>query len=170
LTERTFECHQLGSCLQVPGAGPTQEVSPLGAAPTIAGPLPAAPAEGPTQAVTPLGGVPTVSPLMPAAPVAENVTEELEPFNAIQVCLPFNIAISPGPPGNYSAVAVAEASVLDAISFEVVNGTLQLSTDGDFNTTGAVKVAVWTRACRQTSLAYENPMNSPRVLQISAQI
>lgn len=84
----------------------------------------------------------TLSAVTPLPPVVDSVSEDVDPFTSIQVCLPFNIAIAPGGPDNYTIVAVAEDSVLEAISFDVVNGTLELSTDGDFNTTGAVELAV----------------------------
>eukprot|EP00884_Botryococcus_braunii_P022190 jgi/Botrbrau1/8655/Bobra.0087s0009.1 len=82
----------------------------------------------------------------PLPPVVESVSEQVDPFTAIEACLPFNIAIAPGRPDNYTIVAVGESPVLDSINFSVSNGTLQLSTDGDFNTTGSVELAVFLPA------------------------
>jgi hypothetical protein len=75
-------------------------------------------------------------------PIIQNRTEALQPFTAIEVCLPFNLAIAPGTPGQYSAVAVGEMEALDAIQLLVDNGTLQVYTGSSFNTTNAVELAV----------------------------
>lgn len=103
-----------------------------------------APGPQPASAPAPSPGVETVTPL---PPVVSSVSEQVDPFSAIEACLPFNIAIAPGGPDNYTVVAVAEDPVLDSINVLVDNGTLQISTDGDFNTTGSVELAVWLPFC-----------------------
>jgi hypothetical protein len=94
--------------------------------------------------VTPLAPTPApaVEVVTPLPPSEATLSEQVDPFTAIEACLPFNIAIVPGGPENYTVVAFAEEPVLDAINFSVDNGTLQLSTDGNFNTTGSVELAV----------------------------
>ena len=47
-----------------------------------------------------------------------------------QVCWPINTLIQPG--SNYSLDLQAEASVLQALSWNVANSSLQLSTSGSF--------------------------------------
>ncbi len=47
-----------------------------------------------------------------------------------QVCWPINTLIQPG--SNYSLELQAEASVLQALSWDVTNSSLQLSTNGSF--------------------------------------
>ena len=47
-----------------------------------------------------------------------------------QVCWPVNTLIQPG--SNYSLELQAEASVLQALSWDVTNSSLQLSTNGSF--------------------------------------
>jgi hypothetical protein len=66
----------------------------------------------------------------------------LPPFTTIQACLPFNFAVAPSPPANYAVTTVGEVDVLDAISYVVADGTLVLSTDANFDTTGGIKLTV----------------------------
>ena len=74
------------------------------------------------------------------------------------MCWPINTLIQPG--SNYSLVLQAEASVLQALSWDVTNSSLQLSTNGSFRSLYpivaivivlSVPVAVFTPcvACRQ---------------------
>ncbi len=48
----------------------------------------------------------------------------------VQVCWPINTLIQPG--SNYSVELQAESSVLQALSWDVTNSSLQLSTNGSF--------------------------------------
>jgi hypothetical protein len=77
-----------------------------------------------------------------AEPLYANRTDTLPPFTTIQACLPFNFAVGPSPPAKYAITTVGEEDVLDAISYVVADDTLVLSTDGNFNTTGGVKLTV----------------------------
>jgi hypothetical protein len=75
-------------------------------------------------------------------PVYANRTEGLPPFGTIQACLPFNFAVAPSPSGSYGITIAGEEDVLDAINYVVEADTFVLSTDGNFNTTGGVKLTV----------------------------
>jgi len=49
---------------------------------------------------------------------------------SLQVCWPINTLIQPG--SNYSLELQAQSAVLQALSWDVVNSSLQLSTNGSF--------------------------------------
>jgi len=49
---------------------------------------------------------------------------------SLQVCWPINTLIQPG--SNYSLELQAQSAVLQALSWDVVNASLQLSTNGSF--------------------------------------
>lgn len=60
-----------------------------------------------------------------------NSAEQAQVVWPLQICWPFNTYIQPG--DNYTLDLQAEDVVLQAIDLNVTdNGTLQLSTDGDF--------------------------------------
>ena len=73
-------------------------------------------------------------------------TVRLEPFRAVQICVPFNVLLLPTPAlpqfGNYSLTVEAEGPVLDAVAVNVVNDTLQLEVVEGFATSFPVKLVV----------------------------
>ncbi|CAK0736661.1 hypothetical protein CVIRNUC_000782 [Coccomyxa viridis] len=52
------------------------------------------------------------------------------PFNSVQVCWPINTLIQPG--SNYSLELQAQTAVLQALTWDVSNSSLQLSTNSSF--------------------------------------
>ena len=76
--------------------------------------------------------LPCLSKLMPSVPDLELMPDYIDTLLPAQVCWPINTLIQPG--SNYSLELQAEASVLQALSWDVTNSSLQLSTSGSFRT------------------------------------
>ncbi|KAL4457556.1 hypothetical protein ABPG75_012421 [Micractinium tetrahymenae] len=78
--------------------------------------------------------------------------QELPQFSVVQVCVPFNVLISPstGSPA-YGLQVSAEPAVSDAIKWTVSNGTLALETGG-FVTSQPIKVVIYLPADQFTEL------------------
>ena len=71
----------------------------------------------------------------------EYSTINLQPFSDIQVCVPFNVAVQPGP--TYAVQIAAEAAVKNAFKATVgAGGVLSLQTVGGFTTTQPIQCIV----------------------------
>ena len=68
-------------------------------------------------------------------------TTNLDAFSKVEVCVPFNVAIQPGP--GYAVQIAGEQAVKDAFKATVgANGVLQLQTLGAFTTTQPIQCIV----------------------------
>lgn len=75
------------------------------------------------------------------ASAQDYTTINLQPFTDVQVCVPFNVAIQPGP--SYAVQIAAEQAVKDVFQAAVANGgVLQLQTSGGFTTSQPIQVIV----------------------------
>ena len=88
-------------------------------------------------------------------------TINLNAFSNVEVCVPFNVAIQPGP--DYAVQIAGEQAVKDAFKATVGgDGTLQLQTMGAFTTTQPIECIVSLPAAKLTGVTVTAP--STRVL------
>lgn len=70
-------------------------------------------------------------------------TKTLPPFNAVRVCVPFNVLITPAANANqYQVVLDADAPVQQALQATVDNNVLSLGVSGSFETSNPIKLTV----------------------------
>lgn len=84
-------------------------------------------------------GIVTLPSMTQAAPQ----TKTLPPFNAVRVCVPFNVLITPAANANqYQVVLDADAPVQQALQATVDNNVLSLGVSGSFETSNPIKLTV----------------------------
>lgn len=87
----------------------------------------------------PTAAAPVASPAA-ALPIA---AVQVEPFSTIQVCAPINVLVVPSnSSNNYTVTAEADTAVLQSLVAVVQNGTLQLQSSGNFNTSNIISLQV----------------------------
>lgn len=83
-------------------------------------------------------------------------TTNLSPFSSVQVCVPFNVAIQPGP--TYAVQIAADQAVKDAFKPSVGSGgVLQLQTQGAFTTTRPIQCIISLPATKLTGVTITAP-------------
>ena len=79
---------------------------------------------------------------------AASVTKDVQPFNSIRVCQPFNVLVSPSSQANqYQIVLDADDSVGRALQASVSGGVLSLGVSGRFSTSNPIKLTVKYGSC-----------------------
>ena len=78
----------------------------------------------------------------PPPPQLPNTITELASFDAINICWPFNVAITSCDQLDYGVVALADSGVLQVLDVSSDDGTLTLQTNASFVTNLPVKVVV----------------------------
>ena len=87
---------------------------------------------------------------------AQYTTINLDPFSNVEVCVPFNVAIQPGP--DYAVQIAAEQAVKDAFKATIGSGgVLQLQTQGAFTTTQPIQCIVSLPASMLTGVTVTAP-------------
>ena len=83
-------------------------------------------------------------------------TINLGAFSKVEVCVPFNVAIQPGP--DYAVQIAAEQAVKDAFKATIgSDGVLQLETRGAFMTTQPIQCIVSLPASKLTGVTVTAP-------------
>ena len=74
---------------------------------------------------------------------AASVTKDVQPFNSIRVCQPFNVLVSPSSQADqYQIVLDADDSVGRALQVSVSGGVLSLGVSGRFSTSNPIRLTV----------------------------
>lgn len=91
-----------------------------------------------------------------SAAAQQYTTINLDAFSNVQVCVPFNVAIQPGP--DYAVQIAGEQAVKDAFKATVGgDGVLQLQTQGAFTTTQPIQCIVSLPASNLTGVTVTAP-------------
>lgn len=94
--------------------------------------------------------------LSAAAQQQQYSTINLGAFSNVQVCVPFNVAIQPGP--DYAVQIAGEQAVKDAFKATVGgDGVLQLQTQGAFTTTQPIQCIISLPASNLTGVTVTAP-------------
>lgn len=91
-----------------------------------------------------------------SAAAQEYKTINLNAFSNVEVCVPFNVAIQPGP--DYAVQIAGEQAVRDAFKATVgSDGVLRLQTQGAFTTTQPIQCIVSLPASNLTGVTVRAP-------------
>ena len=80
---------------------------------------------------------------LPIMTQATPATKVMHPFNAVRVCVPFNVLITPAASANqYQVVLDADEPVQQSLQATVANNVLSLGVSGNFQTNNPIKLTV----------------------------